>query len=192
MGLVPLEAKLRYYKGIFDEAELKQHRSMLNNAGIRLVESDMSNQVIMFMDEFTSQISLIISNPLFQAYVLGLMTNASYEILKNSIIWMWKSTAGKKLTKLHMGGKQEEKEATFGIQIRIDNWTKIDFRLSDNVSDELKSESIDKAFKILNSIQKGEDRKPIDWFAKYSWDNHEWMIVNVEEEIHKNLLSQEE
>lgn len=192
MGGALLEVKLRYYKGIFDDDELKQHKNKLSNVGIKLIERDISNQIMMFMDDFTNQISLIVSNPLVQAYLLGLMTNASYEVLKKSIIWMWNSSVGKKLTKLHMGGGQEEKEATFGMQIKIDNWTKTDFRLSANVSDEQKSISIDKAFEILNSIPRGKNRKPIDWFANYSWENNEWMILNVDEEIHKKLLRQEQ
>lgn len=187
-----LEVSFRYFKEMFDEEELEQHKNSLNNVGIKLIERNVSGQPMMFMDQFTNQISLILSNPLFLAYAVGFMTDTSYEVLKKSIMWIWNCTIGKRLIKLHMSGEQEEKEATFGIQIRIDSWTKIDFRLSGDVSDELKSKSIDKAFEMMNTVPRGIEHRPIDWFANYSWEDNEWNTVNVAEEIRGRLINQED
>lgn len=187
----PLGILFEYYKGILDEDGLEERKKSLRDVGIVLVERDKSNKLMAFMDEFTNQVSLVISNPLFIAYILGLLTSASYDVMKSTIVWIWNSVQGKQITKFRMGGKQEEKEATFGIQVRVDANTKIDFRLSGDVSDELKSKCIDRAFGMMNKVQKGKEHRPIDWFAHYSWDEDEWVFVNVIEEINKRLMSKE-
>ena len=178
---------LDYFKGLFDADDLELYKKNLNDVGIELFERDKTSQVMAFMDEFTNQVSLWLSNSLIQAYFLGLIANSTYDVLKKAIIWMWNSLPGKKLIKLQAGGRIEEKEPTFGLQIKIDKNTKIDFRLTGDVSDELKSKCIDKAFETMNTISRGIERKHIDWFASYSWESHQWIIVNVAEEIYKRL-----
>ena len=73
----------------------------------------------------------------------------------------------------------------------MDKYTQIDFRLTGDVSDELKSRCIDKAFETMKTIPRGIERRPINWFSSYSWDCQEWIIINVAEEIFNRVQNQD-
>lgn len=62
---------------------------------------------------------------------------------------MWNSLTGRKITIIYVNGEKEEKDATFGLDVKIDENTSINLRLSGDVSDELKSKCIDKAFELV-------------------------------------------
>lgn len=179
-----------YYKGLFDADELESQVTSLKQAGIQVYELDKTGQVMAFLDEFTNQISIMLSSSLIQAYCLGLLANSTYDSLKRTIFWMWNSLHGKKLTKVQ-SGHIKEKEATFGLQLKVDQNTQIDFRLTGDVSDELKSRCIDKAFEVMMTVPRGTERRPINWFSSYSWDCQDWIIINVGEEIYNRVQKQD-
>ena len=109
-----LRVCLNYYKGLFDTDDLELQVQSLNQAGIQVCEIDKSGQVMAFLYEFTNQISLMLSNSIIQAYFLGLLANSTYDVLKRTIIWMWNSLHGEKMTKVQSGRIKEE-EPTFGL-----------------------------------------------------------------------------
>lgn len=183
------QVKLNYYNGLFDQGELEVHKIKLRSVGVDLIEQDKSGIPMMFLDEFTNQISLTLSNPVIQAYVLGQLINGGYDVLKGTIIWAWNSLIGKKITKIHVNGEQEAKDATFGLNIEIDEHTKVDLRLTGDVSDELKSKCIDNGFELIKTLPKNNVPK-IAKFAKYDWDKQKWLIVNINEEIGKLIEKQ--
>lgn len=183
------QVKLNYYNGLFDQGELEAHKIKLRAVGVDLIEQDKSGIPMMFLDEFTNQISLTLSNPVIQAYVFGQLINGGYDVLKGTIIWVWNSLIGKKITKIHVNGEQEAKDATFGLHIEIDEYTKVDLRLTGDVSDELKSKCIDNGFELIKTLPKNNVPK-IAEFAKYDWDKQKWLIVNINEEIGKLIEKQ--
>ena len=184
----PYRVLLTFYRGSFDEIELDDYKKKLINAGIEMFEYDKSGRPMASLQDFTNQISLLINDALFQAFIMGLATNGSYDLIKQTIIWMWNSLKNKKLTMISASGKKEE-DATFGITISVDHNTSIDFRLSGEVSDELKNKCIDKAFNFAKTLK----RKPeptLAKFSKYDWDKHEWYIVDINKEIDKIIQEQ--
>lgn len=176
--------KLEYYKGLFDEEELEIYKFKLKSIDIELMEYDKTNKPMNSLEDFTNQVNLIISDPIVQSIIMNIITNASYDILKSTIIWMWNSLMGKQLTKVTSGGKCDAKEATFGLSIYIENHNKIDFRLSGDISDADKEKCIEKAFELI----KDSSLKISPYghnFAKYDYEKDEWILIDIVKEINK-------
>ena len=180
---------LKYYRGLVDEDELEIYKLKLREIDIELMEYDKSYVVMACLEDFTNQVNLMISSPIVQSITLGLMTNTSYDLLKCTIIWMWNSLIGKKLTKVKSNGNCESKEVTFGFSVSIDKETHLDFRLSGYVSQEDKNKCIDKAFELLKNPPRKISPYGLD-FAKYDYEKEEWKLINVNEERRKSVEKQ--
>lgn len=180
---------LKYYKGLVDENELKIYKLKLREIDIELIEYDKSYVPMACLEDFTNQVNLMISSPIVQSITMGLMTNASYNLLKGAIIWMWNSLIGKEIAKVRANGNCDVKEATFGFSASIDNETKIDFRLSGDISDEDKNKCIEKAFELLKDSQKKISPYGSD-FAKYDYEKEEWILIDINEERRKVVQKQ--
>ena len=176
--------KLEYYKGLFDEEELDLYKSKLNLIDIELMEYDKTNKPMNSLEDFINQVNLIISDHIVQSIIMGLITNASYDVLKSTLIWMWNSLIGKKITKVTSDGKCDVKEATFGFSLYVDNQNKIDFRLSGDISDTDKDKCIEKAFELLKDSSLKICSHGYN-FAKYDYEKEEWILIDVFEEINK-------
>jgi hypothetical protein len=182
--------QLSYYRGLFDLDELEKQKARLSNAGIEFSEYDKSGIIMHSVDNFTNMVSLAINSTLVQGLLFGVLTNGSYDILKNTIVWMWNSLRNKSLTKIHSGERIEEKEVTFGLDLCIDNTTRIGFRLSGDVSDELKINCIDKAFKLAKTYKR-KSVPMVSEFAKFDWEKGEWYLVDIYKEIQKIIEQQQ-
>ena len=175
---------LEYYKGLFDEEELEIYKFKLKSIDIELMEYDKTNKPMNSLEDFTNEVSLIISDPIVQSIIRELITEASCYVLKSIIIWMWNSLIGKKITKVTSGGKSDTKEPTFGIRLYIENQNKIDLRLSGDISDTDKEKCIDRAFEFI----KDSSLKISPYghnFAKYDYEKEEWILIDIVEEINK-------
>ncbi len=181
--------KLSYYKGLVNEDELEMYKLKLSEIDIKLIEYDKSYIPMACLEDFTNQVSLMISSPIVQTITSGIITNTSYDLLKGTIIWMWNSLSGKKLTRVTSNGSCESKEVTFGFSVSINKEMNLDFRLSGNVSEEDKSKCIDKAFEILKERTRQISSNKLD-FAKYDQDKKQWILFNTNEEIRKSLENQ--
>ena len=175
---------LEYYKGLFDEEELELYKFKLKSIDIELMEYDKTNKPMNSLEDFTNEVSLIISDPIVQSIIMNLINNASYDVLKSTIIWMWNSLIGKKITKVTSGGKCDAKEATFGLSLYIENQNKIDLRLSGDISDTDKEKCIDRAFEFIKDSSLKIPPHGNN-FAKYDYEKEEWILIDIVEEINK-------
>lgn len=172
-----------YYRDLVPSDELTTCVKNLQDVGIDLKLHDETGIPKAFLEHFTNVIYLKIPPELIGEIKTALITSVCYDTLKSTIIFLWKQTKGKKLTKYFSDGDSKEIEATFGINVELNDFTKFDIRLSGDISDEDKGRVIDKAFEFVSNQE--TNKIPNSDFLKFNAVRDEWEKVNVVEEIKK-------
>lgn len=174
---------LNYIGGIFEDGYLVKKEDELNKVGIRLVKFDESGiPMNSFYDELISAIVLAINNEIVIQYINGILGCAIYDVLKSFIIDTWKNLKDKHYHKIYSGGKVEEKEASFGIKMKVNQNCEINLKLSGDISDSLKEKCLDDAFELVKDMNKSEYS---NIYAKYDVNKEKWVLIDIREEIEK-------
>lgn len=153
--------------------ELHQLRNDFNSVGIEFVSKDVSDRPRASIEELLSPIILILSSQVFQAYVLGIMTNTTYDLLKSSILRIWQQLSGRKLTKITPHGTSQM-DAALDMDISIENRGRVKFKLKGDISDEIKEKCIDNAFNLLKTND--WDLSKRGYIAIYDKSLNKWII----------------
>jgi hypothetical protein len=91
---------LKFVKGIIPKDDLELLRSQLGEHDIEFEWHDISDEPQASVEELLAPIILYLSSDVVQAYLLGLATSASYDIIKSTVLNLWRHISGKKLVKL--------------------------------------------------------------------------------------------
>ena len=140
---------LRYLGGLIEKDALENIKSNLSTHKIDLVAKDNSGALMMSVEELVAPVAIMLSSDVVQAYILGLSTNASYDLIKHTVISIWNQISGKKYTKFNHR-KSEELEANFDLHIESPGKVRVQFKLKGNIPNELKDKCVDNAFKLIN------------------------------------------
>ncbi len=91
--------QLEYLLGIIPESELDLIRSQFGNLGIDFECRDITHNPQARLDELLAPIILCLSSDVIQAYVLGLAKSTSYDLIKTSVLRIWRHISGKTIIK---------------------------------------------------------------------------------------------
>jgi len=174
---------LRYLKGIISDLKLKELEDNLATVGVRFNYEDISDQPQASLEDLLSPIVLVLSSPVFQAYILGLMTNATYDLIKKNIILIWEHLHGKKVTKITASGDMTQKEADLDLDICVDEHVRVKFKLRGDIPDSAKEKAIESAFSLLRTTH--WDKSEPGFIVIYNKDHEAWEIFEDMEFIRK-------
>jgi len=142
--------RLTYLEGIIPVSELNSIRSQFEDLGIDFECVDISGDPQAVLEELLAPIILYLSSDVIQAYLLGLATSTSYDIIKTSVISIWKHVSGKSIKKTTTS-KETSVAVNFDLDIRTTGGTRVKFKLKGDISDSLKDKCVDKAFQLLEA-----------------------------------------
>jgi hypothetical protein len=165
--------QLKYLQGIIPESELDLIRSQLGDLGIDFECIDISGEPQASIEEFLAPIILYLSSDIIQAYILGLATSTSYDIIRTSVIKIWRHVSGKTIRKT-TPSEVESIAANFDLDINTIGRTRVKFKLKGDISDSLKEKCVDKAFQLLEAKAFPEIRT--GYVCLYNVDDDEWEI----------------
>ena len=176
---------LTYIKGVIPEESLELLRSQLGNHDLGFEWHDISGAPQAGIKELLAPIILFLSSDVVQAYILGLATSASYDLIKSSVLDLWRHISGKRYNKITSSGI-EEMDANFDLDVNTSGKTRVKFKLKGNIPDSLKEKSIDKAFHLLKSTNFPErhDR----YVCRYDVDSEQWEMLEELEFIRKYVI----
>ena len=147
---MPGKIKLKYIGGMIPESKLDLIRSRFGELEIGFECIDISGEPQASLEEYLAPIILYLSSDIFQAYILGLASRASYDIIKTSLMSIWRHVSGKTIRKTTPSGV-EAVATSFDLDINTIGRTRIKFKLKGDIPDSLKEKCVDKAFQLLES-----------------------------------------
>ena len=174
--------QLKYLQGIIPESELDSIWSQFGELGIDFEYIDISGEPQAGVEEFLAPVILYLSSDIIQAYILGLATSTSYDIIKTSVISIWRHISGKTILKT-TPSEEKSVSADFDLDIKTIGQTRIKFKLKGDIPDKLKEKCVDKAFQLLEAKAFPEIRT--GYVCLYNIDHDEWEIVEDLEFIRK-------
>ena len=188
-----MNIKLDYYSFLLDEEFIQEIKRDLKNNSIELMVNDKSDVPQMGLDEIISSSLMYFTPEIINGFTSGVLTNAAYDALKNSIILILCKVKGKKYNKLSAGGKIEEKNATIGINFKKDG-DSFYLNLPDDLSSELQSKCIDKAFELMSTPEKSSDADfSFDYntiVGSFNSQTQEWEVIDIHEIMQKMKQNQ--
>ena len=179
---MPGTVRLKYLKGIIPESELVTLKSKFGDIGIDFDYVDASGKLQASITELQAPIILFLSSDIVQAYILGLATNFSYEIIKTSVINIWRQISGKKVCKI-TGSEAHSIAADFDLDINPTGHSKVKFKLQGDIPDSLKEKCVDNAFQLLEKKAFPEIRG--DYVCIYNVKDQEWETFEMLEFIRR-------
>lgn len=183
--------KLDYLEGLFEGGYLEEKINELDKVGIKLVKFDKAEIPMKSFDDLTSVILMAINNEIVLQYVNGILACGIYDVLKKVIIDIWTKLNKKTYKKVYSSREIEEKEATFGISMNINENLNVSFKLSGDISDELKEKCLDDAFELTKYLRENEVKSNyFNNYAKYDTHKQEWVLIDIKKEIEKLMSKQ--
>jgi len=179
---MPDSIQLKYLQGIIPESELDVIRLRFGDLGIDFECIDISREPQASAEEFFAPIILYLSSDIIQAYILGLVTSISYDIIKTSVISIWRHISGKTI-RIATPSEVKSVAANFDLDINIIGRTRVKFKLKGDLPDSLKEKCVDKAFQLIESKAFPEIRT--GYVCLYNVDHDEWEIFEDLEFVRK-------
>jgi len=177
---------LNYLKGIIPEYELEKLSGNFSSAGIVFEYFDISEEPQASAEEILSPIVLFLSSDIVQAYILGLLTSTSYDLIKKAVLSIWRHISGKKIKVTTASGMESIKEANLDLDISLDDGTKVKFKLKGDISDEIKEKCIDNAFQLLKASDVFKTKG--GYIALYDIEHDSWNLYEDIEFVRKFIL----
>ena len=168
---MPGTIRLRSLKGIIPESELVSLKSQFGDIGIDFDYVNASGEPQASINELLAPIILFLSSDIVQAYVLGLTTNFSYDIMKTSVINIWRHISRKEISYVS-ASKTQSVVASFDIDIKHTGNLRVKFKLKGDIPDSLKEKCVDQAFQLLAG--KDYPKSRTGYVCIYNVDDQEW------------------
>ena len=165
--------ELSYIKGLIPDSEIDSIRSKLQDHNIKLECHDLSGQPQAALEDLLSHVVLLLSSEIMQAYILGLATSATYDLVRKIIFSIWKQIAAKEVHRITQRGA-EAVPANFDLDIETVHGMKLKFKLKGNIPNGFKLACVDKAFQLVES-----DSFPVNrtgYICLYNTDQNNWEI----------------
>jgi len=165
--------ELQYIKGLIPDSELDSIRSKLLSQDIELKCHDLSGIPQAALEDLLAHVVLLLSSDVMQAYILGLATSASYDLIRNVITLIWRHISGKEVHRITKHGA-EPVPANLDLDIETDHGMKVKFKLKGDIPNNLKEKCIDRAFHLLESKSFPANRT--GYVCLYNIDQNNWEI----------------
>ena len=165
--------ELSYIKGLLPDSEIDSIRSKLQDYHIAFECHNLSGIPQAAVEDLLSHVVLLLSSNLMQAYILGMATSATYNLVKNIIFRIWNHISGKEVHRITRRGA-EAVPANLDLDIESVHGMKIKFKLKENIPDSFKLRCIDKAFHLIES-----DSFPVNrtgYVCLYVIEQNNWEI----------------
>jgi len=168
---------LEYFDGIIDNHDIQEIENTLSSVNLELSRFDKNGVMYASMEEFTLQLSLCLKDPVVQILLQGLATNALWDALKTTAVFIWKRVKGRKQ---NLYGNPK---LNFGLRIRTSEEVEVDLKLDTESSEPVIHEALDK---VLDLLKKPEVKEPsFNNFYIFDEETKDWKAVNIQEEIQK-------
>ena len=180
---------LEYLSPLFLEQDIKDYDEKVKGVGLQLSHYDKNGTIYANLDTYNLAIYLAIAQPLIGEILKGLVTSATWDVIKSLLLSAWKKIRKQKYSRL-TSSDSEKKEITFGLKVYLDRNTSINMKLDGNVDESIIHKSIDQVLDFLRDQKHNEKFKNSD-FAYFDNDKSKWIKVDVDQEIRKMIEKNE-
>lgn len=179
---------LDYLGKMISEEDIKRFEEIAKNSGLQLSRFDKSGVMHASLDQYSLITYLFVAQPVIGGIIIGVGANAMWDAIKYILISTWKNVRNKSYQKIS-SGEIQDKKLTFGLKVSLDENTGFDFELSGDFDEKVIDKSLNKVLKFLKDKKINEEYQHPK-YVYYSPERDEWIEINVEEEIRKNILEQ--
>lgn len=173
---------LDYYAGIITEEDISAIEGFLEKVDIQLSRFDKMGVMYASVQDFNFDISICLNNQTVQDVLLGLATNALWDTIKKTILFIWSKI---KLRYWHTpSAKNSKSKLSFGFKVKIDKYTNVDFKLEGDFNENIVLEALDKVIPLIQSIEVNKTPKWADFYV-FNEQSKKWDKVDVMAEIRK-------
>lgn len=174
-----------YLGGLISQQEIDEIKKTLSDVDIEVREFDKEGEFVASIDELTNVISIILHYSLISSFIYSVAPNAAWDAIKVITIQTWKKARGKKYKKVQ-SGRIDEKNITFGVEVKLDN-NNFNFKFEGIQSEEEANIALDKILTFLREQHKStvEDGRKA-FIGTYNSNQKEWNVEDFIEILKKS------
>ena len=178
------------YLGELDNDDLSEINNLLTKGKLELSSFNKSGTMenSLSLEDFTLVTYLVLNQPIVIELLKGVGTNAIWDSIKASVLFIRNKIKGKKYYK-GTSGSIEEKDIKFGLQVNLDKNTGFNFELEGNLDNEIIENLLDKIIDFMKE-QKPRNKYQIADYVYYSKQEGKWIKVDVMNEIRREIKKQ--
>lgn len=178
---------LDYFAGLIPDETILEIESKLQYAGLDLSRFDKNGVMEASWADYSLTVFLFIHEKLIKEILNGVVTNAVWDAIKQSLIIAWKHVRNKTITQ-YSSGQSRQKSIKFGLKVDLDKNTSLNIELKGNLSEELIEKSLNKVLTVIENHSLNMNYKHPDYLF-YDELKDEWLKIDVEEAIRNEALS---
>ena len=178
---------LDYFEGLIPDETILEIEHKLQNVGLDLSRFDKNGVMEASWEDYSLTVFLFIHEKLIKEILKGVVTNAAWDAIKQSLIIAWKHVRNKTITQ-HTSGQSRQKNIKFGLKVNLDKNTSLNIELKGNVSEEIIEKSLNKVLTVIENHSLNMSYKHPDYLF-YDESKDEWFKIDVEEAIRNEALS---
>lgn len=180
---------LDYYGGLITAPEITEIETELKKCNLELSRFDKNGVPYASIEDFNLQMAIFLSDTLVQSVLLGLGTNALWDTIKMTTLFVW--TKYKQRYWDQETDHKQKKNLNFGLKVKIDKNTRLELKMNGDFSEEVVKLALDKSIELFQL----KDQKIIyhtDIFYIFNLERNEWVLVDKLAEIRKKHEQQNE
>lgn len=174
---------LIYYGDMFSDIELTELEKKFKAQKIKLTPSNQNGKITASISDFELQVFLTLSQITISEILTGTITNASWEVIKSTLILLKNKCTNKKITKYNSKDDFKEIEIKVGLKVAIDRNTKLNIEINGS-NDEKVSNSLDSLLTIIKKHPIESEHK-LGYYLDYDELKDTWNKTDILEEIRK-------
>ena len=176
---------LTYLQPLVNKKDLEELQKELTQVNIRLSSWDDFDVIKASLEDFSLQVFLLLRNPLSVEILKTIGLNSVWEAVKFATLKLhsriFRNSSG--------SAKEIAQQINFGFMLKVNDKVTFEFKLDGDLSDELISNSMDKALEFIREYEgKSIPVFELPVYSKFNKKKSKWEKVNVREQIkkHKN------
>jgi hypothetical protein len=174
-----------YLGSLISEEEFEDYEKRLLKNGLELSRFDKEGVMYASLDDFQITVYILLAQPIIQELLVGLSTNATWDVIKFMLRNSFEKLNGKEYKKCSPS-KVDTKKVCFGLKVKLDKNTSFNFKLDGDLEESTIEKSLDKILIFLKEQKVNDTFKHTD-MVYIDKKNGNWFKVDTEKELKKRI-----
>jgi len=150
----------KYLPGCLSEAELAEISQSLEASNIEFKTHNASGEIYNCLEDLVAPLVLWISSDLAKTHLLAISTSAVYDVVKTTILRIWRKASTKTVFKVTADGPVDQRPVTLDLDLQLNEKVRLKFKLrGNNLSPEQQDKYVDQALRFARKFSEAKPQE---------------------------------
>jgi hypothetical protein len=184
-----MQIAMMYPQGLIAEEDLEEVSCRLREHGIAFHAKAVPPEPQMAVEQLVAPVILFLASDAGQSFLVSLAAAGTYDLVKRSVLHIWRHLTGKFLTVLSSRGATSRRPANMDLIVSIDDRSSVRIKLKSDLPVELHESCLTQALKLVSrtDLEKLRSEQIViydrdgDGFEAKMYSQHEFIMKLLKE-----------